>query len=685
MQKECSSPSQHKPAKSLNANHKMAEENIPALTRFDDSLVPVKAHLPYFWNTLTQEAKSGIYSFQLDEQWFPLNVDLLCEALEITPVDPAYPFVSLSAGEQVMDFVNELGYPETSGSDKPRHLVLQMLCGIVTRSNVDYAELMWEEFVQGIQTFFSHQASLSITSKKSTPHVIPYCRFKKLIIYYLGSRHNIHRRPESLFHVTSDDFPFGNLKFVPKGEKDEGQKKTASAADKPTKPTPVKKPAPAKQTKSVKEKSTKPSPLKKAGKGKVRKFERERVLASLLMKMKKLNQNLNLKWKMKNMISNERPPRKLHVVKGKGKSITTDEQRAPVTEEASTRPLTQPEDDTSANVVCNTPSPADAETGADTDRTNSEGDIEILNVNEDRGENVSNIVALEERTVELDEDQARSDPHEEHVHLENPLSSYGTLSSMKNLDDAFTYGDQFHNDKPNKEEPDKANVEIEVESMVMVLIYQASSSIPPLSTPIIIISSPKPVSPPIQELVFTATTTTTTTTLPPPPPPQQQSTIDSTLAARVTALEQICANFEKKNKVQDQTAQALSFRIFTLENHDLYSKFDKYINENVKEVVQDALQGLVRERFKELSEFEMKEILHDRMFESGSYRSLPEHTALYEALEASIDCENKEEFMDAMDKFRKRSHDDQDPHPPPLKDSDKSKKKGHDSNASASQ
>ncbi|GKC30379.1 hypothetical protein Tco_1037673 [Tanacetum coccineum] len=96
-----------------------------------------------------------------------------------------------------------------------------MLWGIVTRLNVDYAKLLWEEFVQGIQTFFSHQASLSIPSKKLTPHVIHYYRFTKLIIYYLGRRHNIHRRPESPVHVTGDDFPLGNLKFVPKGEKDE--------------------------------------------------------------------------------------------------------------------------------------------------------------------------------------------------------------------------------------------------------------------------------------------------------------------------------------------------------------------------------------------------------------------------------------------------------------------------------
>ncbi|GKF72138.1 hypothetical protein Tco_0208252, partial [Tanacetum coccineum] len=61
-------------------------------------------------------------------------------------------------------------------------------------------------------------------------------------------------------------------------------------------------------------------------------------------------------------------------------------------------------DDTSANVVRDTPSSADAETGADTEKSNSEGDTEILNVDEERAS------LLEERTVELDEGQAGSDP-----------------------------------------------------------------------------------------------------------------------------------------------------------------------------------------------------------------------------------------------------------------------------------
>ncbi|GKE42476.1 hypothetical protein Tco_1469760 [Tanacetum coccineum] len=71
---------------------------------------------------------------------------------------------------------------------------------------------------------------------------------------------------------------------------------------------------------------------------------------------------------------------------------------------------------------------------------------------------------------------------EEQVHLENPPSSSGILSSMKNLEDAFTFGDQFLNDKSTEEELGKANVETEVESMVTVPILQASSSVPPLST-----------------------------------------------------------------------------------------------------------------------------------------------------------------------------------------------------------
>ncbi|GKE07726.1 hypothetical protein Tco_1411277, partial [Tanacetum coccineum] len=220
--------------------------------------------------------------------------------------------------------------------------------------------------------------------------------------------------------------------------------------------------------------------------------------------------------------------RKLPEVEGKGKGIMFDEQAA------------------QSLLHLQKPKKHNAETGADSKKSKIEADTKILNFDEEQGEDVSNMVALEERTIELDEGQAGLDPGktpesrplperkfmeedqdgsdpgqihknlklttEEQVHIENPPSSSGTRSLMKNLEDAFTFGDQFINDKLTKEEPGKANVENEVISMVTVPIHQASSSVPPLCTPIIDLSPLKPVSPPVQEPIFTATTATTTTT-----------------------------------------------------------------------------------------------------------------------------------------------------------------------------
>ncbi|GJZ67790.1 hypothetical protein Tco_0631030 [Tanacetum coccineum] len=380
---------------------------------------------------------------------------------------------------------------------------------------------------------------------------------------------------------------------------------TSPKADKPKKSTPVKKPAPAKQTKHVKEKSTKPTPSKKASKGKVRKVQKGKSSLQLVDEPDEEPQpspepqieddEYNLQRGIQMSLESFQAPigevaickptsgvvQSLPVVKGKGKSIATDEhvaqslmelqqlkgksttdqyifqRRTPVNEETSTGPLAQLKDDMSANIVRDTPSPPDAETSAEVEMSDSKGDTKILNVGKEKGEDVSNTLFLEERTVKLDEGQAGSDPcntlesrppPDEDQDGSNPGPSHVALalSNPKPMHEDFialvypkvheslmhTTEEHFLYDKPTEEELNKANVEIEVESMVTVPIHQISSSTPPLSTPVIVISSPKPVSPPIQEPVFTATTATTTTTLPPPPLPQQQTTTDSTLAAR---------------------------------------------------------------------------------------------------------------------------------------------------------
>ncbi|GKE80750.1 hypothetical protein Tco_1550750, partial [Tanacetum coccineum] len=182
----------------------------------------------------------------------------------------------------------------------------------------------------------------------------------------------------------------------------------------------------------------------------------------------------------------------------------------------------------------------------------------------------------------------------------------------------------------------------------------ASSSVPPQSTPVIDLTPPKPVPSTTQEPIVTATTAITTTTLPLLPHPQQQSTPDSELVARVTALEQKFSVFKKKSKTLDNMTQNLGSRVFTLELRDLPHKINQTVNEVVKEVIHVALQAPLRDRFRELPETDMKEILHQRMFESGTYKSLPEHVALYEALEVSMKRANRDEFFAEKDKSRKR-------------------------------
>ncbi|GJS48067.1 retrovirus-related pol polyprotein from transposon TNT 1-94 [Tanacetum coccineum] len=195
-------------------------------------------------------SSTGLYSCQLDEQWFNLHKDLLRDALDITPTNDNNPFVSPPSSDTVIDYVNTLGYPstlrnvsamsvnalyqpwrvvlsminmcrtgKTSGYDRPRHPILQILWGITHRSNIDYAERIWEEFVQSIQTFLTDRKNLATASrgkKKTALLFIPNFRFTKLIIHHLRTKHNIHPRTGSPLHYSHDENILNTLRFVGK-------------------------------------------------------------------------------------------------------------------------------------------------------------------------------------------------------------------------------------------------------------------------------------------------------------------------------------------------------------------------------------------------------------------------------------------------------------------------------------
>ncbi|GKD16896.1 hypothetical protein Tco_1206054, partial [Tanacetum coccineum] len=136
--------------------------------------VPKSQRNPIFpIDTMCFDSSTRLYSCQLDEQWFNLHKDILRDALDITPTNDDNPFVAPPSSDTVIEAILYLT-GKTAGYDRPRHLVLQILWGIIHRSNIDYAERIWEEFVQSIQTFLTDRKNLTTASrgKKKTAHLL---------------------------------------------------------------------------------------------------------------------------------------------------------------------------------------------------------------------------------------------------------------------------------------------------------------------------------------------------------------------------------------------------------------------------------------------------------------------------------------------------------------------------------
>ncbi|GJT32898.1 ALP1-like protein [Tanacetum coccineum] len=140
-----------------------------------------------------QRQESARKDVELDEQWFDLSADLLRKALAITLVIPAHPFELPPSGNTVIDFVNELGYPEPVEIERLLAVtnpdpVLANAWGISQSQSEESKEesnssphSLWTEVFQGDNLLLGNAITTSI-------------------------RRHVHH--------TEDDFILGNLKFV---------------------------------------------------------------------------------------------------------------------------------------------------------------------------------------------------------------------------------------------------------------------------------------------------------------------------------------------------------------------------------------------------------------------------------------------------------------------------------------
>nr|GEW58910.1 nucleotide-binding alpha-beta plait domain-containing protein [Tanacetum cinerariifolium] len=79
-----------------------------------------------------------------------------------------------------------------------------------------------------------------------------------------------------------------------------------------------------------------------------------------------------------------------------------------------------------------------------------------------------------------------------------------------------------------------------------------------------------------------------------------------------------------------------------------------------------AMQAPLRNRFRDLPKADIKEILHQRMWESDSYKSHKDHMQLFEALEKSVNHDHSEELAhDLAEARKKRKKGRESPKTPP--------------------
>ncbi|GJX51551.1 hypothetical protein Tco_0278396 [Tanacetum coccineum] len=791
-----------------------ASANVPAI------------YLQQFWKTMSYNEKTGVYSCQVDEQWFDLSADLLRKALAITPVNPTHPFELPPSGDTVIDFVNELGYPEP--------------VEIVSSIRVNYVYQPW-------------RAILSLLDKCLTGRLMavdnPDTQFCKL--WGIVTQTNVdqaeliwERKP-----LTQSSYYPKYLKMVAAQESASMQPATKRATPKkPTTTTPVKQSKPA------------PSPTKKPSKRKLpQKIRKGKPTFQLVDEEDEARQDddpdLDLAKKLsleahqekgeeegndadleraiklsldpaflpqgrapvggvtiREPVSETTP--KLHEVVGKGKAVVTEEQvahslidlskkkrttdqfilvrRDQTPPDSTTGPSSQHDDDTSEKVIHESSSTSDSErTESDTEAAAPKGDKDQDEVDTSTvTSGVSIPVSDPEKAHEalagpdpepMKEDQTGSDSGKLHVSLagpnpehmddeflataypkvhenlklitdervidDKPESHSGSMSSMKNLDDTFNFGDQFLHDKPTEDDQEKSKAREESDSTIPDPSHQTVTSTPPVIAPFTDVSSSKPsllVTPP----PINTEATTITTSLP-------EITPFIALQLRVARLEQEMSEVKKTDhsadvlaSIRSQVPTAVDNYLGTklddallkvLERHtaDLIEKYsvlpgpesvkNQESEKSPKEIIkakkeqgeekQDSTYSIRSTDKVDLEEFDLKSALFRHMNKIKSANRNTANYRLYHALMEALITDEDAMDKEVADKVKdhKRKHDsdddeddDDDEGPsagsnqgrstkrrrsdsaasgsakPPPKDDDQSSKKPRESEASAS-
>ncbi|GJV00488.1 hypothetical protein Tco_1329758, partial [Tanacetum coccineum] len=144
-------------------------------------------------------------------------------------------------------------------------------------------------------------------------------------------------------------------------------------------------------------------------------------------------------------------------------------------------------------------------------------------------------------------------------------------------------------------------VETEVESMVSVTIQQDSSAIPPMTTPEIDLIS-RPDSPNVHRPLPATTTSNHNRNS------NNNNDNNNSSSTTSTTTKHHIFHLDEAHKLDKHGS-----RLYKLENLDIPHQVSKAVDEIVTDAVDWAIQAPLRDRFRDLPEADMKEILHHRI------------------------------------------------------------------------
>nr|GEX23925.1 hypothetical protein [Tanacetum cinerariifolium] len=493
-------------------------------------------YIKQFWDTMRYDTTTGIYSCQLDEQWFNLHKDILRDALQITPINNNDPFMAPPSSDAVIKYVNTLGKPVTlknvsamSVNDlyQPWRAILSMINMCLPSKTVGHDRTRYHV----LQILWGNLRFVGKDGRKVFGIPIPNALLTDAILgapYYGGYLASIN---------------------------DIWMENTGDLVGKRRKPK---------------------SPLKL-----VDEFADDGVpIAESRLDDEEAGLQQGIELSLKDLEARNQGPPRLVVFK------EPDSRRFQPLPERRSRMTTGPSG--------NAESPS-----LDAELTNSETESDkTARSNPGKqdeghaGSNPSNTTELqpqpsyvvhagpnlEPMDLAVSDSSTQQNPEQideeftttaypnvqenlklptgDQVIIEEPASSTGYLSSLQNLEKELSFTNQFFMKKPQEDEPEKTNAESEVQSMVTVPIHQDTSSVPPMTTPVLDLPTGE--------------------------------------------LEQHMANLIQDNLALEERLNKHGSRLYNLENLNIPQKVSKAVDEIVTDAVDWAMQAPLRARFSDL-------------------------------------------------------------------------------------